>query len=115
MSVGSQVGTLPITKTIFFKPIVAYKCADCVEYMDEAKHDEYISELAEAFAAFGAVLTAEVRIRDTYEDGQHKVSWGLVTFNNEVAAQKAVAESASLGQPGWVVRVRQIHFHCTGL
>ena len=78
--------------------------------MDEAKRDEYISELAEAFGTFGTVLTTEVRIRDKFEDGQHKVSWGLVTFNNEVAAQKAVDESASLGRPGWVVKVRRIHF-----
>eukprot|EP01043_Picozoa_sp_COSAG02_P022924 COSAG02_NODE_1208_length_13883_cov_54.757998_3_plen_92_part_00 len=75
--------------------------------MDEEKHDDYVSELAETFRTFGTVLTTEVRIRDTYEDGQRKVSWGLVSFNNEVAAQRAVAESASLGKSGWVVKVSE--------
>ena len=75
--------------------------------MDEANHDEYVRDLAENFGLFGKVVTAEVRIRDTFEDGQHKISWGVVTFNDEAAARKAVAESASLDRPGWIVRVRQ--------
>ena len=105
MSVVSQVGTLPNGNRSFFKlSLTGVLC--CADYMDEEKHDEYVSELAETFKTFGTILTTEVRIRDKYEDGQRKVSWGLVSFNNEVSAQRAVAECASLGKPDWVVKVR---------
>ena len=66
-----------------------------------------MTDMAEAFGIFGQVVTTEVRIRDTYEDEVHKVSWGLVSFSDDAAAKKAVADSASLGRPGWVVKVRQ--------
>lgn len=73
-----------------------------------------MSDMAEAFGIFGEVVTTEVRIRDTYEDEVHKVSWGLVSFSDDAAVKKAVADSASIGRPGWVVKVRQNPVHSGG-
>lgn len=83
----------------------------CVEFMDESKQEEYDEELAAAFAQFGTVLTCVVRIRDEMEEGQHKVSWALVSFKDESSAKKAVAKSSLLNKPeqaGWVVKVRAV-------
>jgi hypothetical protein len=112
MSAASQVGHQTAkehfsTCSNSRNSLLSNRSTRCAEYMDEAKHDEYVRELAEIFGIFGTVLTSEVRIRDTFEDGQHKVSWGVVTFIDETAARKAVTESATLDRPGWVVRVRQ--------
>lgn len=74
------------------------------EYMDDTKRSKYEAELARLFGRFGTVITTELRVRDVMDDGEHKVSWALVSFSGEKSASEAVSRSDELGKGGWVVK-----------